>query len=297
MTRVPLVSVVLPAHNGERYLDEAIESWRNQTYARWELVLVDDASTDGTRACAKRWCARDARIRLVRHETKRGLAAGLNTGFAAARGDYLTWTSDDNVARPHMLAALAAVLDERPDVGLVYSDYTAIDEHGTPTGRVEVGAPWELARRNCVGASFLYRREVQVRVGAYDEGPALAEDYDFWLRVSAQFTLHSLHEDLYGYRVHPGSLTARYARSVAGVRDRVLAQHLDRLPWLDRHERAATYMALAVRAARRHEPAFATQLALTATRHSPESVPGFVLERIARRVRILRPGPARGSAR
>ena len=297
MTRAPLVSIVLPSHNGERYLDEAIESWRAQTYQRWELVLVDDGSTDGTRACAKRWCALDARIRLVRHETKRGLPAGLNTGFAAARGDYLTWTSDDNVARPHMLSALAAVLDERPDVGLVYSDYTVIDESGTPTGRVEAGAPWELARRNCVGASFLYRRAVQARVGAYDESLALAEDYDFWLRVSAQFTLHSLPQDLYAYRLHPRSLTARYARSVAGVSDRVLARHLDRLPWLDRRERAATFMALAVRASRRGDLAFAARLALAATRHSPESVPGFVLERIARRVGIPGSGPVRGSAR
>jgi len=297
VTPVPLVSVVLPSHNGVRYLDEAIESWRAQTHERWELVLVDDGSTDGTRACAERWCARDSRIRLVRHETKRGLPAGLDSGFAAARGEYLTWTSDDNVARPHMLAALAAVLDERPDVGLVYSDYTVIDEHGVPAGRVDVGAPWELARRNCVGASFLYRREVRARVGGYDEHLALAEDYDFWLRVSAHFTLHAHHHDLYCYRVHPRSLTARHARSVARVGDRVLARHLGRLPWLDRRDRAATYVALAMRASRRREPVFAARLLLAATRHSPESVPGFVLERIARRVRPSRPGPVRGSAR
>ena len=285
MSDARLVSVVLPSRNGIRYLEEAIESWRSQTHPRWELVLVDDGSTDGTRALAQAWCARDPRIGLVGHARSRGLPAALNAGLTLARGDYLTWTSDDNVARPHMLASLAAYLDEHRDVGLVYSDYSVIDEHGAPAGRVRVDPPRELARRNCVGASFLYRREVQARLGGYAEGLALAEDYDFWLRVAVAFVLHPYHEDLYGYRVHPGSLTARHARTVAGVSDRVLARHLGRLPWLDRRERAQQYMMLAVRAARRREPAFAARLALAATSESPRSASSFVLQRIGRRAR------------
>lgn len=288
MTGERLVSVVLPSHNGIRYLDEAVESWRSQSYPHWELVIVDDASTDDTAACAARWCERDPRIQLVGHGTRRGLSAALNAGFAAARGEYLTWTSDDNVARPHTLAAMAAFLDEHADVGLVYSDYTVIDEHGVPTGRVTVGPAWELARRNCVGASFLYRRELHTRLGGYAEDVALAEDYDFWLRAAMQFVLHPYHHDLYCYRVHPGSLTARHARSIARVSDRVLARHLGRLPWLDRQERAATYMTLAVRASRRREPVFAARLAVAATRDSPHGASGFVLRRIARRARARR---------
>jgi glycosyltransferase involved in cell wall biosynthesis len=288
VSRERLISVVLPSRNGLRYLDEAIESWQSQSYPRWELILVDDGSTDGTRACAEAWCARDARIRVLGHEVGRGLPAALNAGFARAHGDYLTWTSDDNVARPHTLAALAACLDEHPDVGLVYSDYTIIDEHGVPTGRVSVGPPWELARRNCVGPSFLYRREVMARVGGYAEDCVLAEDYDFWLRAGTLFQIHPYHHDLYGYRVHPRSLTARHARSVARASDRVLARHLARLPWLERRERAATYMALAVRASRRGDAVFAARLALAASRESPTSATSFVLRRIARRARAPR---------
>src|SRR5204863_2630989 len=89
LSDAPRVSIVLPSHDGARYLDTAIESWHRQTYAAFELVLVDDGSIDDTRARAKAWCARDARIRLTHHDVVRRLPAALNTGFALTRGEYL----------------------------------------------------------------------------------------------------------------------------------------------------------------------------------------------------------------
>src|SRR5687768_16352258 len=104
----PLVSIVLPTYNGCRYLCESIDSCRKQTYPHWELILVDDCSTDDTPRIMAEAVRSDARIRSVRHETNKKLPSGLNTGFRLAKGDYLTWTSDDNCYRPEALAEMVA---------------------------------------------------------------------------------------------------------------------------------------------------------------------------------------------
>ena len=92
MKRNPLVSIVLPTHNGARYLEQAVQSCLDQTYRNWELIIVDDASTDETPALIARLVAADSRIRSIRNEVNQKLPGALNTGFAQARGEYLTWT-------------------------------------------------------------------------------------------------------------------------------------------------------------------------------------------------------------
>src|SRR5262245_42250457 len=91
-----LVTIVLPTYDGARFIDEAIAGWVAQNHAAWELIVVDDASTDDTPHRLRAWSEKDSRIRVVRHATNRKLPAALNTGFAGARGKYLTWSSDDN---------------------------------------------------------------------------------------------------------------------------------------------------------------------------------------------------------
>src|SRR5215468_4846876 len=108
MSAAPLVSVVLPTYNGSRYLRGAVESVLAQTLADFELIVVDDCSTDATPALVAELAARDPRIIAVRHEANRKLPGALNTGFARARGRYFTWTSDDNLYAPAALARLAA---------------------------------------------------------------------------------------------------------------------------------------------------------------------------------------------
>jgi len=102
--RSPTVSAVLPTRNGSRYIDRAIESVVEQTFADWELIVVDDASTDDTAAKIDAWARRDERIRSVHLEENRKLPGALNEGFRLAKGDYLTWTSDDNWYAPEAFA-------------------------------------------------------------------------------------------------------------------------------------------------------------------------------------------------
>ena len=227
------ISIVLPTYNGSRYLREAIQSCLDQSYEDWELIVVDDASTDETPSIIAAFAAQDERIRAIRNQTNRMLPGSLNVGFAAARGELLSWTSDDNLYRPHAMAMMAAVLEENPAVGFVYSGMNVIDGEGRPLGPAAwVAPPDQLPRASCIGASFLYRRGVMERVGRYDESLPLVEDYDFWMRVSRQARMHYLPEDLYLYRTHDRSLTATRHDAAVLAFIRCQAKNLPDMDWV-----------------------------------------------------------------
>lgn len=199
------VSIVLPTYNGSRHLSESIESCLAQTHADLEVIVVDDASDDDTPEVLRR--CRDPRLRILRHETNRKLPAALNTGFASSSGNFLTWTSDDNRYHPDAISKMLAALHRNPEAGLVYAGFRLIDPSGNVTRTVEAEPPRMLVRKPVVGACFLYRREVYEQIGDYRQERAGIEDYDYWLRVAARFTIVALPEILYDYRVHPHSLT------------------------------------------------------------------------------------------
>lgn len=210
----PRVSLVLPVHNGAEYLEAAIASICAQSFADFELICVDDASADASSQILADAAVSDSRLRIIRLDQNVGLPAALNRGFAAARGDYFSWTSDDNLLRPDMLEKLVAALDGHADVDIVHSDYSVIDPGGKLVERISTEAGSGLLAGNHVGASFLYRRVVDFAIGGYDSQMFGAEDYDFWLRASAHFRFMHVAEDLYLYRKHPRSLTNSRAAAI-----------------------------------------------------------------------------------
>jgi glycosyltransferase involved in cell wall biosynthesis len=240
-TGCPLISIVLPTYNGARYLREAIDSCLHQTYPNWELILVDDTSTDDTPSIIAEYAARDGRITTVRNPVNRKLPGSLNVGFARARGEFVTWTSDDNCYRPEALSEMAAFLDANPSVDLVYADFSVMDDSGATTGEGWAGPVEELPLRNSIGACYLYRRAVHDRLGGYDEDLFLVEDWDYWLRASTSFRLARLPKDLYLYRCHTNSLTGTQRERARPAQERCLARNLPRLTWLGRDLRARAY--------------------------------------------------------
>ncbi len=107
----PTVSIVLPCYNGARFLAASLDSILAQTFTDWELIIVNDHSTDASPQIANQYAARDPRIRVIHNETNLKLPASLNVGFGAARAPYLTWTSDDNMAKPDWLSTLVEYLN------------------------------------------------------------------------------------------------------------------------------------------------------------------------------------------
>jgi glycosyltransferase involved in cell wall biosynthesis len=276
----PLVSIVLPTHNGSRYLAESIESVLRQTHTNLELIIVDDASTDRTPELIAGYVRQDPRIRTVQHQENAKLPAALNSGFRIARGEYLTWTSDDNLYRPDALAVMVGALQQHPDVGLVYADYSEIDEHGRTIRGIHVHPPEKLAHLNSVSACFLYRREIYETIGDYDPSFFLAEDYEYWVRASLAFRLRPIHRDLYLRRRHEASLTSRFREPVREAHERVLSRYLPKMVWAGRTERSTGYCWLANRAIDRRDLWKALVCVLHAGRLSPLETCRWTVRRI-----------------
>ena len=108
-----LISIVLPIYNGEKYMRKSIDSVLAQTYANWELLIIDDGSTDNTAIIAQEYAANDSRIRYYKNPENMRLPKTLNRGFSLAGGDFLTWTSDDNYYYPTALETMHNALDSR----------------------------------------------------------------------------------------------------------------------------------------------------------------------------------------
>ena len=223
----PLVSIVLPVHNQAYLVDEAIGGVLSQTYTTWELIVLDDGSTDDLEHRVRQYLD-EPRLLFVRQPNQR-LPAALNHALDYARGDLLTWISADNIMLPTQLARLVEELAAHPDAGLVYSDYWAIDDKGGPLDDPRwrphnrdpeipdlIRLPSEVTIENFhrsgdnfIGASFLYRKAIADIVGRYADDFFGGEDYDFWLRMHLVTQFRHVADPLYKYRVHRDSLTAR----------------------------------------------------------------------------------------
>lgn len=221
----PLVSIIIPTYNRAAMLPEAIDSCLRQTYSNIEVVIVDDGSGDETPEVAGRFARRDRRVRYIRQDNQK-LPAALNTGHRASRGDYLTWSSDDNRYEPDAIGIMVGYLETHPEYGLAYCDYKLLDEDGITRGIRRLPGSGDPLNNDVIGACFLYRREVYAAVGEYDRASFLAEDFDYWVRIQARFRIVHLSDVApYAYRRHGESLTNTHSPEVILQGARVRARH------------------------------------------------------------------------
>lgn len=215
----PAISIVLPTFNGQKYINQAVDSCLKQILPDWELIIVDDGSTDGTDAIISSYASLDKRISCIKHDSNKNLPAALNRGFSAAKAPLFTWISDDNIFYPGALKKMKSVLDADGNVDIVYAGMDTIDESGGRTGNWPVRDRKMLGfRGNVIGACFLYRRNVHDAIKGFKEEFFMAEDYCFWLSAADQFSFHRIHETLYGYRMHGASLTTRRKEQLSQCR-------------------------------------------------------------------------------
>ncbi|HAP22265.1 MAG TPA: glycosyl transferase [Lachnospiraceae bacterium] len=221
------ISVVLPVYNGENHIGEAIESVLSQTFRDFELIIINDCSTDDTAEIIKRYGQQDKRIRIINNSQNKKLPVSLNIGFQKARGKYLTWTSHDNCYKPEAFAQMHAALEKEPEYGLVYADYSIIDRAGTLIRKNPMKEPDAIYSANVVGACFLYRKTVADQVGKYDTDMFLAEDYDYWIRIYQHAKLKHLPQNLYLYRCHADSLSATKLEDIKMQTVKLWFKHFD----------------------------------------------------------------------
>ena len=219
----PLVTVLMAVHNGADYVEAAVESILRQSFADFEFLIVDDASTDDTPPRLARFT--DPRIRRVRNETNLGLARSLNRGLALARGVLIARQDADDVSHASRLGEQVAFLEREPGVAVLGTQVRYIDARD----RTVSAAPWPkstsaLAIRwqllfdgPFVHASVMFRRDiVWTELGGYDESFATSQDFELWSRVGAGgHAMRNLSATLVDFRIHPASASMRY--TVEGV--------------------------------------------------------------------------------
>jgi glycosyltransferase involved in cell wall biosynthesis len=210
----PLVTVLLAVHDGEPYLQAALASVLGQTVSDLELLVVDDASDDGTPGILAG--LEDSRVRVLRNDEQRGLAASLNRGLDEARGAYVARLDADDVAMPRRLERQLARIRSAPNVTVVGSAVVELDEawrlgavHAMPAGLAELR--WaSLFSSPFFHPSVLVDRDVLERSGLrYDTGFEESEDYDLWARLLEVGDGDNLPDPLVLYRVHPEQASQR----------------------------------------------------------------------------------------
>jgi hypothetical protein len=180
-----MVSIIIPAYNQGHYLGEAIQSALSQTYQDFEVLVIDDGSTDNTAEIARSFS--DPRIQYI-YQDNRGLSGARNTGVRHARGEYITYLDSDDQFLPEKLELLIAEFEADPRLGLVAGQAIPIDELGRRVGRIFstplVADPGQLLLGNPLHVgSVLIRHEWQAKTGYFDEGLRSYEDWDMWLRM------------------------------------------------------------------------------------------------------------------
>lgn len=202
---MPKVSVIIPAYNAITYLPKTIANVLEQTYTDFEVIVINDGSTDNI----EEWIAQisDPRLKLV-SQSNLGLAGARNTGIRESQGEFLAFLDADDLWESTKLAKQVQILDAHPEVGVVYTWVAYVDERGNSTGRVvsnqQQGNVWqELTKGNLVecGSVAMVRGECFEKCGVFDCNlGSFVEDWDMWLRIANYYQFKVIKEPLVYYR-------------------------------------------------------------------------------------------------
>ena len=231
----PRVTMIMPVYNAARYLEESIGSLRAQTFSDWELLAIDDGSTDDGAAVLTRLAAADPRVRVLHNPNNQGLTFTRNRGLDAAHGEYVGWLDADDVALPTRLEKQVRFLDRHWDFGMVGSWVEEIDSESRPNGaRWILNAPPEcipalmLFRCYCAQSAMLLRR-AEVGLDRYHADYPPAEDYEFNARLSRRLRMWNLPEVLCLYRRHALSTSSAQSERARAALTRTFQTQLKAL--------------------------------------------------------------------
>ena len=213
------VSVILPAYNCEKFIGQAIRSVLDQTFREFELIIVNDGSTDKTEFVILAFD--DPRIVYIRNQQNQGLISSLNRAINIAQGKYIARMDADDICNPERLAKQKELLDKHEDITLVASTIDLIDENGENAGVWQLDrktvSPEQIRKRmvyeNCIAHPTVMIRTAVLKEFKYTPGQVNIEDYDLWLRLlSRGHKISKINEPLLLYRIHGSSITNLYLK-------------------------------------------------------------------------------------
>ncbi|MBI1891022.1 MAG: glycosyltransferase [Burkholderiales bacterium] len=237
-TRLPLISVIMPVYNAPpEFLEQAIESVRDQIYPHWELCIADDASTnEKTKSILKKYAMEDKRIKVVFRAENGHISAATNSAFEISTGEFIALLDHDDMLHPLALHHLAETINRHSDAELIYSDEDRIDEsnyRSEPYFKCEFNYELMLAQ-NMLNHLSCYRRAIVGDVGAWRKGFEGSQDYDLALRVIERLKPHQIvhiPRVLYHWRAIEGSTAhSADAKPYATIAaQRAIREHLNRM--------------------------------------------------------------------
>ena len=250
--QIALVSILLPVYNGETYLAESLDSVLAQTYQNWELVIINDGSTDGTESLISKY--QDKRIRYLPNDGNKGIIFSLNRGLRESNGAYIARLDADDIALPHRLEKQVRFLSENPDYAMCGSYFQTIDSNGRFLKNVRFpannrDAQSYLLLHNCFCHSAIMMRTSIAKELKYDEKFQVCEDYDLWYRISRSGKILNLPEFTTLYRVHDNNMSTRKSEIMFAHVNKINIRILDDLgieyskTELDAHSNALSYNA------------------------------------------------------
>ena len=207
----PKVTVLMSVYNGEKYLQEAVDSILGQTFKDFEFLIVNDGSTDKTGKILESY--NDPRIKIINNEKNIGLTKSLNKGLKLARGEYIARQDADDISMPERLEKEVEFLNQNRSAGLVGTDYLIINEKGKVVHIVKcLNGSRELRIKLLEGNQFghgsvMLRRECIGKVGTYREEFKFAQDYDLCLRIAEVYDVANISEPLYKWRIDSKSIS------------------------------------------------------------------------------------------
>jgi len=213
----PVVSIIMPAFNSAKYIRESVNSVIRQTFDNWELIIVNDGSTDDTMNIADGYAASDLRIRLINQENKK-LSAARNTGIANASGSWIAFLDADDLWVSDKLEKQLAIAETRPEVGVIFTDgFTFYDDsaktatpYGTIAGSLSAGTIYKLEYQgNYIPVlSVIVKKKHVDEVGTQDETLNGCEDWDYWLRLAINgVSFYGMDDKLFYYRKHAANMS------------------------------------------------------------------------------------------
>jgi glycosyltransferase involved in cell wall biosynthesis len=236
MSAASAVSVVMTVYNAESYLGEAVDSILAQTYADFELIVIDDGSTDNSTSMLRDYAARDRRVRLTSRPNT-GVVRAANEGIDQAHGKYLARMDSDDVSLPERFARQVEYLDANPDCVLVGSRVTLIDPYGSPVAVSGQNLTHEEIERELltsgggwavVQPSAMLRTDAVRAAGGYRGSVNMSEDHDLFLRLAERGRIANLETPLLKYRRHYKSLNHTQYQQSWHVKEKILREAFKR---------------------------------------------------------------------
>jgi glycosyltransferase involved in cell wall biosynthesis len=213
-----IVSVLLSVYNCEKYLSEAIDSVLVQTFTDWELILINDCSTDSSGEIANVYAAKDQRIRYFSMNNNSGLATCLNFGISQAIGKYIARLDADDIMKPERLEKQVAFMEEHLEMGIVGSSVESIDENGNFIANLNVETEPQKLKKLLPIKNPFFHPSIMMRVsflrevGEYSSQYPYAEDYDMWIRFAQISSVGNIPLTLTKYRVLTTSVSRKSLR-------------------------------------------------------------------------------------